>query len=47
MLLGKDNASATWTLSPAILQTKAKKGFLEHKADQVIPYLKLLLLLSI
>ncbi|XP_060274680.1 uncharacterized protein LOC114115866 [Ovis aries] len=34
VLLGKDNASATWTLSPAILQTKAKKGFLEHKADQ-------------
>ena len=29
-----------WTLSPAILQTKAKKGLLEHKADRVIPLFK-------
>lgn len=29
--------SASWTLSPAILYTKAKKGFPEHKTDQVVP----------
>lgn len=37
---GKDNVSATWTLSPAILQTKVKKGFLGHTADQVRPLWK-------